>query len=267
MPAVDPETNNTTGLFADLQKLTSNHPILNNIFTALVGAVTGILAAYAFIDAKVNSAAESRLIPYEQLFSGLSLNQGDEYSAAAREFEKLVASKEFNNLPTKSRSLAYDGLLLAITNSDDVSDFRGSLKKITTIMDESGEETPWRQNQLGWALIRLGELPKSKEHFVKSVNAYKLKKEIISSSDPTRGLLMIALLENNPDEAFSIGQELKKLRPSLYRTNSDLKAEIQESQNTKFFDSFSTLYGNPLVNSIDQYIAKLSKSDTDTKKQ
>lgn len=244
--------------------LLAKHPAISNSITILTTALAVLAFIYTFIDAKINSVAKSRLAPYEQLFSGLSLNQGDEYSAAARKLEELVTSKEFENLPKATKSLAYDGLLLAVTNADDLGDFLGSLKKITTRIDESGEETPWRQNELGWAFIRLGELTKSKANFVKSINAYKIKKELVASSDPTRGLVIIALLENNPSEAFSIAQDLKTLKPSLYRTNSDLIAEIQETQNTRFFDSYSSLYGAPLKKSIDQYITMLSKANTKT---
>lgn len=248
---------NPPGLIADTKKLIADHPGIVNLLSSLGGAIAAIVGAYSFIDNKVNSVAEDRLAPYEQLYTGLSLNEGDEYSAAARAFQELVASKEFDNLPEKSKSLAFDGLLYAVTNADEVSDFRGPLKKITKRMDESGEESPWSLNQLGWAFIRLGELTKAKEYFHKSIRYYKIKKELTSSSDPTRGLVIIALLENKPQEAFTISQELKILRPSLYKSDSDLIAEIQESQNTRFFDSFSSLYGTPFKDSIEQYITLL----------
>lgn len=252
---------NSPGLISDLRKLVLDHPILKSSLSVLIGAVAGIGAAYTFIDAKVNSVAESRLAPYEQLFSGLSLNQGEEYLEATRVFDELVVSKNFDNLPRKSKSLAYDGLLLAITRSDDISDLRGPLKKVMKVIDESGEETPWRQDQIGWALIRLGAVAESKDYFEKAIKGYRLEKEFVASAEPTRGLLTIALIENIPDKAYAIGQQLKELRPSVYRTNLDLRAEIQEAQNTKFFDSFRALYGQEFASSIDQYVAKLLASD------
>ncbi|MDH0645888.1 hypothetical protein N5D48_03745 [Pseudomonas sp. GD03858] len=255
-----PNAKNSAGLITDIRKLISDHPGIVNLLSALGGAVAAIAGAYSFIDNKVNSVAESRLAPYEQLYTGLSLNQGEEFSAAARAFQELVTSKDFNNLPEKSKSLTFDGLLFAVTNADDISDFRGALKKVTKRIDESGEESPWNLNQLGWAFIRLGELTQAKEYFDRSIKHYKIKKELASSSDPVRGLVIVSLLENNPHKAFITAQELKVLRPSLYKDNSDLIAEIQESQNTRFFESFSSLYGTPFKDSIEQYITFLSKT-------
>lgn len=251
------QDSNNKGLLSDCQKLIKTYPVFNLICTSALGALAGLGASYKFIEWKVNEVAEQRLAPYEQIFSGLSLNQGEEFSEAARVFQKLIASKKIDTLPDTSKNLAYDGMLLAIANSDDISEFRGPIKKLKDKMIESGEETPWRLHHLAWALMRNGDLSEAKKYFKKSVAAYKSKREYVASVDPSRGLIFIALLENNVDEAFALGQELKEMRPSQYRSNFDLIAEFKEIQKSRSFDSFNALYEKTLPTTIDKYIAKL----------
>ncbi|PIB60725.1 hypothetical protein [Pseudomonas sp. 2995-1] len=261
------DSNNNKGLLSDCQNLIDKHPALNLIFTLITGALAGLGATYQFIDWKVNEVAEQRLAPYEQLLSGLSLNQGEEFSEAAREFQKLVAGKKIDTLPDTSKTLAFDAMLLAIANSDDISEFQGTIKKLKDKMIESGEETPWRLHHLAWALMRSGDLNEAKKYFKKSVAAYKSKREYVASVDPSRGLIFIALFENDVDEAFALGQELKEMRPSQYRSNFDLIAEFKEMQKSRSFDSFNALYEKTLPATTDKYIARLLETAPQEQKE
>lgn len=247
----------SAGPISALYNLSVTYPVISFVFALFAGAATGAIAGYGFIESKVNSVAEKRLEPYEQLFSALSLNQGEEYSDAAEEFQKLINLKEFESLSSSSKELAYDGLTLAIANSNDPAKYQVSLRKIQKRLSESIQETAWRLHHVGWILMRTGKLSDAKEYFSSAIDSYKSKREYSASVDPSRGLLYIALFENKPDEAFALGQGIKELRPSQYKTNSDLIADIRESQKSQMFDSFNARYEEVLDGAVNQYVSML----------
>lgn len=256
-------TNASTEAASDLKKLTKSlseiitNPLGTAILSLILGIGSGALSTYFFFDSKVTEAAKKRLNPYEQLFTGLGLNQGEEYAEAARTFQKLIQSKEFENLPDSSKNLAFDGMILAIADSESIEEFKGSIKKYKDRMIATGEETPWRLHHLAWALMRDGNLNEAKGYFEKSADAYKSKREYSASADPIRGLLLIALFKGNIDEAIELSQEIKQVRPSAYRNNQDLIAEIQEFKNSRYFDTFSARSDGRLDLTIGKYITRL----------
>ncbi|MNJ24235.1 hypothetical protein [Pseudomonas alkylphenolica] len=260
-------TNSTQETQSNLKALTKSlselltNPLLTVLLSFLLGIGSGALSVYFIFDSKVTEAAKERLNPYEQLFTGLGLNQGEEYAEAARTFHKLVKSKEFESLPESSKNLAFDGMILAIAETDNIDEFKGGIKKYKDRMIATGEETPWRLHHLAWALMRDGNLNEAADYFEKSADSYKSKRDYSASADPTRGLLLTALFKGNIDKAIELSQDIKKVRPSVYRNNRDLIAEVQEFKNSRYFDTFSARSDGRLDLTIEKYISRLIKSE------
>lgn len=252
--------NHLKDLLKTLSELATN-PLSTVMLSFVLGIASGAISAYFFLGSKVAEAAKDRLEPYEQLFTGLGLNQGEEYTEAARTFQKLIKSANFEILPESSKNLAFDGMILAIADAENIMEFKGGIKKYQDRIRETGEETPWRLHHLAWALMRDWNLEEAKNYFEKSADAYKSNREYSASVDPTRGLLRIALLKGNLDEAIRLGEDIKINRPSVYHSNRDLVAEIQEFKNGPYFDTLSARSYGELDLTVKEYISKLTKEE------
>lgn len=256
-PTTPSEPVNKSGFISDIYNLTVKYPALNFLFTLATGAAAGAAVSYNYIDEKVNSAADKRLLPYMSLFSGMNLNQSEDFEQALEEFEKLITSKQIDTLSPNSQALTYDALLHSIANSDEIASHKVLLNKTMSWLSQNVEQTGWRQHEMGWSLMRTGELDKAKEHFSDAINLFRAERDYASSGDSFRGLLVIALIENKPDKAFAIAQDLKELLPAVYRNNSDLAAEIRENRKRKYFDVINALHEETLQSSIPKYIKML----------
>lgn len=249
-------------LWSDLIELVNKHPWLKHLITFGAGITAGLIAATSLLESKLESIAEKRLTPYEALFSGLSLNQGEEYENAIQEFKKVIQMKKFDSFPSETKSLTYDGLLLAIVNADEPNKYQPELNSIKSRMGIEVEETAWRSHTLGWYFIKTGDNISARKYFNNAKTSYELRREYSSSIDPMRGLLILALIENNPDEAVDIGYEIIARNPAAYRDASDLIAEIQTIQKDRLFDKYNALYGEKLNSTIKKYIQKLKSKNT-----
>ncbi|EOG3619365.1 hypothetical protein ACK9U2_001200 [Pseudomonas putida] len=250
---------NKGGLISDLYNLTIKYPALNFLVTLVTGAAAGAAVSYKYIDEKVNSAADKRLLPYMSVFSGMNLNQSEDYKQAVQEFESLITSKQIDTLSKNSKALTYDALLHSLANSDDIASHKVLLSKTILWLSQNVEETGWRQHEIGWSFMRIGELDKAKDHFSDAINLFRAERDYAASGDSFRGLLIIALIENKPDRAFAIAQDLKELLPAVYRDNSDLIAEIRENRKRKYFDVINALHEETLEKSVPKYIDMLEK--------
>lgn len=267
-PPIKPsEPENKGGFISDIYNLTVKYPALNFLLTLVTGATAGAAVSYNYIDEKVNSAADKRLTPYMSVFSGMNLNQSEDYQQAIEEFERLIISKQIDTLSPNSQALTYDALLHAIANSDDITSHKVLLNKTTTWLSQNVEETGWRLHETGWSLMRIGELDKAKDNFSNAINSFRAERDYAASGDSFRGLLIIALIENKPDKAFAIAQDLKELLPALYRDNSDLIADIRENRKRKYFDVINALHEETLQSSIPKYIEMLKNQTPKQNKQ
>lgn len=251
----------SSGFFSDIFKLLKKYPKVSKFFMFLLSIISGggggFLAAYSFVSNEVGKVAQAKLVPYEALLSGLSLNQGAEFEAAAQVFKEFLDSKNIDSMSSLNIDLAFDGLLLAVANVAQPEEFQLEVNRIKARVGEKVIETPWRAHNLGWYFLRTGSLKVSREYFEVARGGFDSRREYIASVDPMRGLLLLSLIQNKPNEAYEMANKIKLRSHSGYRLNSDFVKDIQQMQSEGMFSAVDARYGEPLKKSILQYVELL----------
>ena len=205
--------------------------------TFLTGVVTVSASVWTYLHVAIDAAVTKRLAPYEQLTTGLSLNQGEDWDQAAGVFRQALRDAEAAKLPSEATDLMYDGLLLALTNCDSPAQFSPELEKIRNRTGSVTPETAWRQNQIGYYFLRTGKTLEAKQCFVRSRQLYDSRQERRQASDPIHGLWFAALAEGNIDEALRLASDLQRRDPKTYGLPAwlqELDAWNQERWSTEF---------------------------------
>jgi hypothetical protein len=229
----------SNSFLADLMALLERHPAVSKalmiIFSAIGGAVLSLSATYKFIEQQVQSQAEVKLAPYEKLFSAQSLISSSEYDLAAQELHELVREKVIEKFPEKMQITIYDNLLFAIVNADNYSGYEPDIYKIQAKFRENAPSTGWRSQQLGWYFMRLGVYDTATEYFIKSKAAFDSESDYLSSVDPLRGLLTIAIVQGKMNDAKDTSEKIIAINSMTYRSYDDLIADVKQIPSNKYF--------------------------------
>lgn len=219
--------------------LLERHPAVSKAlmitFSAIGGAVLSLSASYKFIEQQVQSQAEVKLAPYEKLFSAQSLITSNEYDLAAQELHELIAEKVIETFPKKMQITIYDNLLFAIVNSDNYSGYEPDIYKIQAKFHENAPSTGWRSQQLGWYFMRLGDYDTAIQYFKKSKAAFDSESDYLSSVDPLRGLITIAIVQGKMNDAKDASEEIIAINSMTYRNYDDLIADVMQIPSNKYF--------------------------------
>lgn len=255
----------STSFLAGLRVLLEGHPAISKAltitFSAIGGAVLSLIAVYEFVEQQVQSQAEIKLAPYEKLFSSQSLLLGDEYDLAARELHELIAEKVIRNFSEKMQVTIYDNLLFAIVNSDSYSVYEPDIYKIQAKLHESAPSTGWRSQQLGWYFMRLGAYDTAIEYFKKSKAAFDSESDYLSSVDPLRGLLTIAIVQGKMSDAKDASDKIISINSMAYRGYDDLIADVNQIPSNKAFLTMRSREGKVFDTNLKEYIGFLKGSD------
>lgn len=227
------------------------------IFSAIGGAVLSLSATYKFIEQQVQFQAEAKLAPYEKLFSAQSLLSSNEYDLAAQELHELVAKKVIEKFPEKMQITIYDNLLFAIVNADNYSGYEPDIYKIQAKFRENAPSTGWRSQQLGWYFMRLGAYDAATEYFIKSKAAFNSESDFLSSIDPLRGLLTIAIVQGKMNEAKDISKKIIAINSMTYRSYDDLIADIKQIPGNKYYLNIRAREGEALDINLNTYMKLL----------
>ena len=249
---------------ADLMALLERHPAVSKtltiIFSTIGGFILSLLATYKFIEQQVHSQANTRLAPYEKLFSAQSLISSNEYDLAAQELHKLVTKKVTDTFPENMQITIYDNLLFSIANSDNYSDYEPDIYKIQAKLHEKAPSTGWRSQQFGWYFMRLGAYDTAIQYFNKSKTAFDTENDYLSSVDPLRGLLTIAIVQGNMNEAKHISEQIISINSMAYRTYEDLIADVNQIPSNKYYLNIRSRERETLDINLNTYIKLLKNS-------
>jgi len=72
---------------------------------------------------------------------------------------------------------------------------------------------------------------------------------------------LIALVEGDVNAAREQGEALKATKPTLYRSDADIAADVQELEVGRFFEVFEPVKGSKMTEFIDVYVRGLRQDD------
>jgi tetratricopeptide (TPR) repeat protein len=254
-------------LIADVRALLKRHKgigeFLKILGTFLVGAASATVTIRGYLQAKVDSAVNTRLAPYQHVLAGLSLNQGEDYNQAAEALRDSVNSKDLATLPTELRNLFYDTFLLAATNSDEPERFSPEVEHIKSLIGGTVAETGWRKHQVGWYLLRTGKAEEAKLFFLRSRQLYDGEEDRRSGADPARGLLFVSLVDGNVQEAIEKAEELSIRDPKAY-ARSEFAREIRSWPQEHWFIQMQGYYGQKFQQTIADFSTRFPSTSNPT---
>lgn len=274
IPSPNTDTVQTTApsksFLADLMALLERHPAVSKAlmiaFSAIGGFLLSLSASYKFIEQQVQSQAEVKLAPYEKLFSVQSLLLSGEYDLAAQELHELTAEKVIEKFPKKMQVTIYDNLLFAIVNANSYTDYEPDIYKIQAKFHESAPSTGWRSQQLGWYFMRLGVYDKAIEYFNKSKAAFDSQSDYLSSVDPLRGLLTIAIVQGKMNDAKDASERIMAINSMAYRSYDDLIADVKQIPSNKDFLNVRSRERENFDANLRNYIKLLDGQSSELKK-
>jgi tetratricopeptide (TPR) repeat protein len=195
------------------------------VLTFLVGATSGLIAASALLQAKVDEAVNKHLEPYERLAVALDLIRLDDYEGAVEYLREAITEAEAIGAPPKTLDLLYGQFLNAISNVDDPVPLKPDIAKIQGHL-KNAVETGRDVDSLGWIDLHSGDADAAKQKFDRAKRLFDVKQDQKGGAEPAKGLLWAALAKGEVEEAVRYTKTMISRDPQQY----SLQGQLDESR-------------------------------------
>lgn len=199
----------------------------------IVGFLGLLWSGVYWIEYRIDTKVSERTAPFENLLSGISLIQDEEYDEAVEELEKAFDTFIETKQSEKRLISVIDQYLIAIVNAEDITahepDFNKIYKKIGDI-----PKYGWHYHQLGWYYLRTNNLELSKKNFERALAKYRESEKNRESADTYWALAMVHLAEGLIPKATAYTVEAQSRNPLVYSTDLLIKDRAAMSKDPWF---------------------------------
>jgi hypothetical protein len=242
-----------------LSAVVNRHTVLGSLVTlALTTAVYG-LAVNNYVRGRIEATVTKRLVPYESILRGLSLNQAEEWDAAAGAFQSVMNSPDTAILSREMRILLEDGLLQAVSNVDVPTRYSPDFKRIEARLGGELPENGWRYTQAGWYALRTGHVDLAERYLSRAQRLHDSQQEFRPGADAVAGLMFVELAQGNDSTAFIWAQDASTRNPRLWGLDV-LRLEFPTWPRERWYLNYHGLYGSTFTDAVSRFGSRLPRA-------
>jgi tetratricopeptide (TPR) repeat protein len=254
--------------FKDLSELLKRHEntwnILKNIFAMLFGLGSGLVAFYPLMMTYVDQSVERRMISYERLLGGLSLNQSGDFNEAVESFRATLEAKDGIPLTGHASDLLFDGFLYALVNCDNPDQYSVEYSRLQANIGTSVPESAWRAHHVAWYFLRTGKAQDAVPYLARAIQLYDAREERKLAADSVRGQLFASLARYDLPTAIECINETCQRNPADY-TIEDWVRQAATWPQERWFQQMQRLYGDSFQKAVTELKSQLEAMKAKTK--
>ena len=187
-----------------------------DIITKILAILVPLVGVCFWFNGRIATVVEERLLPYQFLINGITLNLDNEYDLAVPKFEKALDLFIRQGASEETLVPVIDFYLDAVAYTDHPLDHEPDFQKLRKHIGITVPDKGWHHDRFAFFYMRTSRLAEAKLELERSLVMRKADKDTLNTDWTHWALALVNLAEDNVEQALGNAVAAARIDPIDY---------------------------------------------------